>query len=80
MNMPKKITVQTAARLMGKSTLFVREGMRREKLPIGNAEINDGSTKWNFFISPPLLAEYLGWSLEEVWDAVAEYQRSSNNP
>ena len=69
MNRPKKITVQTAARLMGKSTLFVREGMRRGLLPIGEAMQMPGSTKWNFYISPKLLADYIGVSVEVVLDA-----------
>lgn len=71
MNMPKKITVQTAARLMGKSTLFVREGMRRGVLPIGEAFQLPGSSKWTFYISPPLLANYIGVSLEVVLDAAS---------
>ena len=70
MNMPKKITVRTAARLMGKSTLFVREGMRRGVLPIGEAMQMPGSNKWSFYISPKLLAEYIGVPLEVVLDAV----------
>ena len=69
MNMPKKITVQTAARLMGKSTLFVREGMRRGLLPIGEAMQMPGSNKWSFYISPKLLADYIGVSVEVVLDA-----------
>lgn len=69
MNRPKKITVETAARLMGKSTLFVREAMRQGKLPIGIAEQMPGSNKWSFFISPKLLADYLGVSVEVVLDA-----------
>lgn len=66
---PKKITVETAARLMGKSTLFVREGMRRGVLPIGIAEQMPGSQKWSFYISPKLLADYIGVSVEAVLDA-----------
>lgn len=69
MNRPKKITVQTAARLMGKSTLFVREGMRRGLLPIGEAMQMPGSNKWSFYISPKLLADYIGVSVEVVLDA-----------
>lgn len=69
MNRPKKITVQAAAKLMGKSTLFVREGLRLGKLPIGEAMQLPGSTKWTFFISPPELAKYLGVDLEVVLDA-----------
>ena len=69
MTLPKKITVQTAARLMGKSTLFVREGMRRGVLPIGEAMQMPGSNKWTFYISPKLLADYIGVSVEVVLDA-----------
>lgn len=69
MSRPKKITVQTAARLMGKSTLFVREGMRRGLLPIGEAMQMPGSNKWSFYISPKLLADYIGVSVEVVLDA-----------
>ena len=71
MSKPKKITVQTAARLMGKSTLFVREGMRLGKLPIGEAFQLPGSTKWTFYISPPALAQYIGVDLEVVLDAAS---------
>ena len=69
MSKPKKITVQTAAKLMGKSTLFVREGMRRGVLPIGEAMKMPGSQKWSFYISPKLLADYIGVSVEVVLDA-----------
>lgn len=69
MNRPKKITVQVAAQLMGKSTLFVREGMRRGVLPIGEAFQLPGSSKWTFYISPPLLANYIGVPLEVVLNA-----------
>ncbi len=71
MDMPKKITVQDAARLMGKSTLFVREAMKQGLLPIGEALQLPGSTRWCFYISPPLLAKYIGVELEVVLNAVA---------
>lgn len=67
---PKKITVQQAAKLMGKSTLFVREGMRRGLLPIGEAMQMPGSTKWSFYISPKLLADYIGVDVGVVLGAV----------
>lgn len=72
MKRPPKITVQVAASLMGKSTLFVREGMRRGELPIGNAIQLQGSTKWNFYISPTLLANYIGTDLATVLEAAAQ--------
>ena len=71
MNRPKKITVQVAARLMGKSTLFVREGMRLGLLPIGEAIQLPGSSKWTFYISPTLLAQYIGADLETVLEAAS---------
>ena len=69
MTKPKKITVNDAARLMGKSTLFVREGMKRGVLPIGEAFQLPGSTKWTYYISPPLLAKYIGVDLEVLQSA-----------
>jgi hypothetical protein len=72
MKRPLKITVQVAASLMSKSTLFVREGMRRGVLPIGAAYKLPGSTKWNFYISPTLLANYIGADLETVLEAAAQ--------
>lgn len=60
MNKPERITVAQAAALMGKSTAFVREGMKRGLLPIGMAQQLPGSTKYCFIISPPKLYAYLG--------------------
>lgn len=56
----KKVTVAEAARRMGKSQLFVREGLKRGVLPIGTAMQMPGSTKWSFHISPAQLEAYLG--------------------
>ena len=69
MNRPKKITIKVAAALMGKATLFVREGMKRGVLPIGEAFQLPGSSKWSYYISPPLLAKYIGVDLSVVLDA-----------
>ena len=60
------INIQGAAKVMGKSTLFVREGLKREVLPIGYA-MQMSSGRWNYFISPPQLAAYTGTTLEEVF-------------
>lgn len=65
-----KISVPEAARVMQKSSLFVYEGMRRGVLPIGEAMQMPGSTKFNYFISPPLLAAYLGVSVEDLVEEV----------
>ena len=66
MSRPNKITIQMAAKLMGKSTLFVREGMKRGVLPIGEAMQMPGSTKWTYYVSPPMLASYIGSDLASV--------------
>lgn len=68
MKKPEKISVTKAAALMGKSTLFVREGMKRGVLPIGQAMQLPGSTRWNYYISPTLLAEYIGADLADLWE------------
>ena len=55
----RKVTVAEAARMMGKSSLFVREAMKRGLLPIGTALQMPGSEKWTFHISPAKLDAYL---------------------
>lgn len=64
----QKITVQRAAALLGKSTLFVRESMRRGTLPIGTAEQMPGSSRWTFIISPQALADYMGCSVRDLYE------------
>ena len=65
-----KISVTEAAKVMQKSILFVYEGMKRGVLPIGEAMQMPGSTKWTYFISPPLLAQYLGVELKDLIEEV----------
>ena len=64
----RKITVQRAAAILGKSPLFVRESMRRGTLPIGTAEQLPGSSRWSFIISPQALADYLGCPVSELYE------------
>ena len=66
MKKPKRITTAQAAKLMGKTPLFVREGMRRELLPIGRA-MQLSEHRWTFYVSPPLLAAYIGVDLDDLW-------------
>lgn len=61
--MTKKIVVCEAAKLLGKSNLFVYEAMKRGYLDIGIAMQMPNSKKWTFSISPTKLAEYLGISV-----------------
>ena len=57
--------VERAARLMNKSAQFVREGLKRGILPIGNA-IQGPNGRWSYYISPKLFKDYTGKDLEEV--------------
>ena len=63
---PLKISVSQVARIMGKSDRFVRIGMQRGLLPIGEAYQMPGSTRWSYYISPAQLAEYIGVSVDEL--------------
>ena len=70
----RKITVERAAAILGKSTMFVRECMKRGTLPIGTAEQMPGSTRWTFIISPTMLADYLGCPVSDLYDTPAAEQ------
>ena len=67
-----KISVQEAASIIGKANLFVREGMKRGVLEIGVAMQMPGRERWTFSISPSMLAQYLGISVEELYKRVEE--------
>lgn len=64
----RRITTAAAAAVMGCDPLFVREMMRRDKLPIGIARKDEDSKRTTFFISPKLFAEYLGITVDELWE------------
>lgn len=68
----KKILPTEAAKLLGKSNLFVYEAMKRGFLNIGVAMQMPNSTKWSFSISPTKLAEYLGVDVETLNERLAE--------
>ena len=68
----KKITTATAAKLMGKSAVFVREAMKREVIDIGVALQMGDCEKWSFFVSPAKLAAYLGITVEQLWAKAEE--------
>ena len=72
MNRPLKITPAQAGRLMGKSALFIREGLKRGELEIGTAMQMPGSTRWSFHISPKLLSNYLGVTVADLTTMVEE--------
>lgn len=61
MNDAKNVPVNVAAKLMGKSAMFVRVGLQRGLLPIGTAfKTDDSHTQYDYYISPKLLYEYTG--------------------
>lgn len=53
-----RIKVSDAARLMGVSEQFIRIGMQRGTLPIGQAV--KMSSKWTYYISPKLFEQFTG--------------------
>lgn len=56
----QNITIKKAAKLMGKSEMFIRIGLQRKLLPFGTAIKLDGKSKYSYHISPKLFKEYLG--------------------
>lgn len=56
--------IERAAKLMGRSTQFIRIGLQRGLLPIGTA-IKNGS-KYTYWISPKLFKEFTGYELNEA--------------
>ena len=56
--MNQNVTVSEAARVLGKSNQFVREGLKRGILPIGTAV--KMSSKYTYHISRKRLEDYLG--------------------
>ena len=56
----KKMSIKEAAKLMEKSEQFIRIGLQRQILPIGNAVQQKEGGRWNYYISPKLFYEYTG--------------------
>lgn len=69
--MLKKITPEDAAAIMGCSAQFVRIGLQRGRLDIGDAV--KMSSKWTYNISPAKLAARQGMTIEEL---VKQLERS----
>lgn len=61
----KNVPVNVAAKIMGKSPMFIRIGLQKGILPIGIAfKTNDCHEKYDYYISPQLLMEYTGAKIE----------------
>lgn len=72
--MVKKITPDQAAYVMGCSAQFVRIGLQRGLLDIGDAV--KMSTKWTYNISPARLAARQGMTIEQLEREVKNYEQS----
>ena len=72
MNKLRKITTAEAAALMQKDAMFVRVAMQRDLLNIGVAMQLEGRQRWSYFISPQLLADYMGITVDELWKRLEE--------
>lgn len=59
------VKVKDAARILGKSILFVRCGLISGKLPIGTA-IQMTGKQYSYHISPGKLAQYMGMTIEQM--------------
>ena len=70
----KKITPDQVAYVMGCSAQFVRIGLQRGLLDIGDAV--KMSTKWTYNISPAKLAARQGMTLNELEREVKKYEES----
>lgn len=64
----KNVPVSLAAKLMDVSPMYVRVGLRDNRLPFGTAVQISGS-QWTYHISPGLFKEYLdGTSLKNYFE------------
>ena len=54
------VPIKTAARLMQKSEMFVRMGLRSGALPFGVAIHASSKKSWAYHISPAKVAAYMG--------------------
>lgn len=68
-----KILPEEAAKIICASTQFVRVAMQREKLPIGTAV--KMSSEWTYNISPKLLADRQGLTLEQLADKLQKIRQ-----
>lgn len=61
----ERVTVKRASELTGLSELTIRIGIDNGELEFGRA-IHTGKKRTNYHISPHLLANYLGMTVEQV--------------
>ena len=62
------IPVNVAAGIMKKDSQFVRQGMIQGVLPIGTVFKKEGSSQYDYYISPRLFWEFTGYVYREESD------------
>ncbi len=60
-----RISTATAARIIDKAEDYIRWGLQQNRLPFGTA-VQTGPKRWSYHISPKLLADYSGLTVEEI--------------
>lgn len=59
------VPVRVAAKMMGKSEMFVRIGLRNNRFPFGVGVKNPGG-RWSYQISPAGFCAYQGCTLADI--------------
>ena len=67
----KNVPVTAVAKIIGKDQSFVRQAIIEGMLPIGIAFRKEGSSHYDFYISPKLLYEYTGFYFDD--DIIEEW-------
>ena len=57
----ENVPIQVAAKVMGKDLNYVRQGIQQGVLGFGYALKRDGSSKYDYYISPKLFYEITGY-------------------
>lgn len=60
------VPIAEVARIMKKDPSYIRQGIQRNILPIGNAFKKEGSDEYDYYVSPKLLYEYTGFVCNEI--------------
>lgn len=76
MKKKKRITPAEAAKIMGVNPMFIRIGMRDERLRIGYAVKT--SNRWTYYIDPILFAEQQHMTVEELGRIIKEIRSAAD--
>lgn len=55
------VPIEVAAKVMKKDRLYITQGIRDGRLPFGTAFKRDGSSRYDYYISPKLFWEFTGY-------------------